>query len=483
MRPSSDSATPTDSDVLDLGRICSLVDQRLFARILFEFKPGYGLYQLPRSEAPELTLADGPGESLATILKNYQLTPRDRILLSYSVARAYWQFYDSELMRKKWSSETIWFMPTINSEHKDALPLQAFVTFPFDAPDQHVEDFIEDLKVPLNHRCPRVFALGILLLEIGLARPFPTRVFKNLNSQVNFDHTTAMNLLQTLRKTKWHGFSHMKYFVDAVEYCLDGGNFVQDTDPVDSSRRRPQRSEKQKAMSSRRKNLYNRVVRPLAWLAIKGFNSNSAETTYINKIANSTAPTVQGHLPTPETPIKPREGTFHSSLATSSNWIQNLKRISAHVDRIRSQLEITTPIRIAILDTGVNLDMPYYQDEEYGDDRIEQIECFRDFLSPDSSSERDDFGHGSLMARLIAESTPFESTPFANIMVARVAKNTKDLAKCQDKIAEVLFTRHHLPSAELTLIGYSMGGKSRSRHNFHVLRVPKETSRDLRSHP
>lgn len=106
---------------------------------------------------------------------------------------------------------------------------------------------------------------------------------------------------------------------------------------------------------------------------------------------------------------------------------------------------MTTPIRVAILDTGVNLDMPYYRDEEYGEDRIGQVECFRDFLDPnhpyerdsERDSERDDFGHGSLMARLVAESTPFESTPFANIMVARVARNTRDLAKCQDKIAEV----------------------------------------------
>ncbi|KAH7305786.1 hypothetical protein B0I35DRAFT_483543 [Stachybotrys elegans] len=434
--PLSDLGATTDSEILDHGRICALVEEKMFARIRFEFKPEYGLYQLPRSEAQELIPAAGQGESLASILRHYWLTPRDRILLSYSVARTYWQFYDSELMRRKWNSETIWFMPTTNSECKDALPLQAFISFPFDAHSDHVQEFIHDLRIPLNHRCPRVFALGILLLEIGLARPFPTRRFKDLNSQANSDHTTAMNLLQTLRKSKWDGFSHMRYFIDAVEYCLDGGNFIQNANDLDYGRRKPQLSENQNDFSMRRKNLYNRVVRPLAWLAVKGFNSNSAGTTYINKMANARATATVGLTPHAQT--NTREVNFHSGLTTPSNWMQNLKGMSAHVDRIWSELGITTPVRVAILDTGVNCEMPFYQDEEYGDDRLQQVEYFRDFLTLDSSSKRDDFGHGSLMARLVAESTPFESTPFVTIMVARVARNTRDLAKCQDKIAEAI---------------------------------------------
>ncbi|RSL91789.1 hypothetical protein CEP51_000029 [Fusarium floridanum] len=445
--PPNDSTVTTGAAILDEGQICSLVDQPLFARILFEFSPEYDLYQLPRSEVQELILAAGQGESLANILRNYGLTPGNKVLLSYSIARAYWQFYDSELMRKKWSSDTIWFMPT--AEHIDKLPLKAFVSFPFDSPDGHIDDYIHDLRMPLNHRCPRVFALGILLLEIGLAKPFPTRVFNNLNSQVNFDHKTAINLLKTLRETKWNGFSNMRYFVDAVEYCLEGGNFVQDEDDLGPAGREPQPCEKKSDMSLRRKNLYDNVVRPLAWLAVKGFNSNAVGTTYISRIANSTVTTAQRPPPTIEAPIKLKDGAFHSGITTPSNWMQNLKRISAHVDSIRSQLELTEPIRVAILDTGINYDMPYYEDDDYGDNRIDQVECFRDFLEPEVPSQKDksqpeflskkdDFGHGSLMARLVADTTPFESTPFVKIMVARVARNTEDLTECQDKIAEAI---------------------------------------------
>ncbi|RSL95809.1 hypothetical protein CEP52_011857 [Fusarium oligoseptatum] len=379
-RSLSDSDAATDSYWLDHGHICSLLDREEFARILLEFKPVDRLYQLPSSEAPQFRLAAGRGQSLASILQHYHLTPRDRVSLSYSVARTYWQFYDSELMRRKWSSESIWFMPTSSDDHKDELPLQAFVSFPFESPNHRIEDFIDDLKVPLNHRCPRVFALGVLLLEIGCGSPFTTPVHQNLSSQANFDHSTANNLLQKLRNSKWDGFSHMNYFVGAVEYCLDGKNFIQDS--PDSTRRRSQPLKKQQDISERRKNLYNRVVRPLGWLAVKGFKTRSSGTAYIRKIRNAAVTTAQGLPARPKAFVRPKMGKFHNGSTASNNWIQSLVRISAYIDDRRVQLDLTSPIRVAILDTGINYNMPYYEDEEYADNRINQVESFCDFLEP-----------------------------------------------------------------------------------------------------
>ncbi|KAK7424537.1 hypothetical protein QQX98_000502 [Neonectria punicea] len=232
----------------------------------------------------------------------------------------------------------------------------------------------------------------------------------------------------------------MRYFVDAVEYCIDGGNFFQDTDSSSPAQHDYQSSKpykKEKDFSARRKNLYNRVVRPLAWLALKGFNGNSSGTTYINRIADTAAPCPPLSS---ATCLKPQEGTFHSgSSASSSSWMEKLKGISAHVDRQWTVHGMKDPIRVAILDTGINPGMPFYQDEDYGDDRMKQIECFRDFVSSENSLNAEDgFGHGSLMARLVAESTPFDSAPFTRIIVARVARNTKELIKYQDNIAEAI---------------------------------------------
>jgi hypothetical protein len=355
--------------------------------------------------------------------------------LSYAIARAYCQFYDSALMRRRWSSDNIWFMPAAeNGDHR--LPLRAFVGFPFDDPDETPEDFIQDLRIPLHHRCPRIFALGILLLEIGLGRPFPTRVFKKLTSQVNFDYTTASKLLETFRKETWNGFSHKKYFIDAVEYCIDGGNFMHDLTEQRGNAGRSNASGEPQDRSKRRKNLYSRVVQPLAWLSIKGFNSNSTEVPYLSRIPEPD--TIQSPTPGPVDASEEEGGGFHSGLAVStSNWLRNLKAISSYVDQKRNAIDGVKPIKVAILDTGINTSMPFFQDEDYGSDRRGQIELFKDFVDTDVGSTVDEFGHGSLMSRLVAETTAFESTPFAKIMVARVAKNTKLLLKSQDKVAEV----------------------------------------------
>lgn len=364
-------------------------------------------------------------------------------MLSYSVARTYWQFYDSDLMKTKWSSETISFMPTANNHGQaDQLPLRAFVSFPFNVPDHTPEDFIHDLKIPLHHRCPRIFALGILLLEIGLGRPFPTRVFKNLTSQVNFDYTTATNLLETLRKTKWDGFNHMRYFIDAVEYCIDGGNFIRDTsDPASPyhDHQRSKDSNEEKSVEKRRRSLYHMVVQPLAWLAIKGFKSNSSGITYLNKIPD---PKPLNYTRSGFSDGKRQEGGFHNAQPAGGSWLEKLKGISFLVDKRRKKHNITTPINVAILDTGIDIDMPFYLDEDDGEDRKGQIEVFKDFIGdPDDPSKAVDyFGHGSLMARLVADATPFESAPFTKLMVARVAKSTEELPKRQDTIAEVGYT-------------------------------------------
>ncbi|KAH8885491.1 subtilisin-like protein [Thozetella sp. PMI_491] len=433
--PPQKSSTAVESDILATGRFCTFLEEQLFTRLSFILEPGIGLYHVPESHRQELIPAAGSGEPLASILRHYRLTPRDRIMLSYAIAQAYWQFYDSELMRTKWTSQTIWFMPASNDiSLGDQLPLQAFVSFPFGVLNDPPEDSIQNPDIYLNHRCPRIFALGVLLLEIGIANPFPTRPFQNPVSQANFDHKIATNQLERLRQIKWPGFSHMRYFIDAVEYCIEGSNFIQDPSDQNSTPQNSRRSEPhdvQKGYAERRKNLYNRVVRPLAWLAEKGFRKSATGVTYIHRIADPTPLSRVRSVPQDA----PQEGEFCSiQSAPPSRWLENLKGISEYVDRKRNEHGIVTGVRVAILDTGINTTLPFYLDEDDGHSRLKRVACWRDFVNPDNASNKmDDFGHGTFMARLVAE-----CAPFAEIMVARIAKNTKDLAKCQNNIAEAI---------------------------------------------
>jgi hypothetical protein len=396
------------------------------------FKPDVGLCQLPEPQVQELFPAAGRGESLASILRNYHLTPQDKIVLGYAIARAYWQFYDSDLMRARWSSETIHFMPAID-DTGGRLPLRAFVSFPFGMPGEPLEDSILDISVPLNHRCPRVFALGVLLLEIGLATPFPTRTFRSQVSQVNFDHKTAKNQLKTLRAEKWLGFSHAKYFVDAAEYCIEGSNFANDAADLRGSAVTTT-MDTQKSVEARRKNLFDHVVRPLTWLAETGFQKSSAGTTYIRKVvAQPPAPGLT-HL-SPTGPANPHgDVAFHSGPTNRpGRWMDQLKAISAQVNDRRRAHAITKPVRVAILDTGLSSAMEYFQDEDDGPQRLSQVVGWKDFVdSSNAAIMVDEFGHGTLMARLVVE-----AAPFAELLIARVSRNTKELPRCKDNIAQV----------------------------------------------
>ncbi|CAM1506236.1 Fc.00g058770.m01.CDS01 [Cosmosporella sp. VM-42] len=135
-----------------------------------------------------------------------------------------------------------------------------------------------------------------------------------------------------------------------------------------------------------------------------------------------------------EEPTSRKEASFHSGRSISLKcWLDNLKGISAEVDSKRNKHGVTARVRVAILDTGLSPGMAFFQDEDDGPRRLNQITRWRDFVDPTNLSlMADDFGHGTLMARLVAE-----CAPFAEIMVARVARSTKELIKCQKNVAEV----------------------------------------------
>jgi hypothetical protein len=323
-------------------------------------------------------------------------------------------------------------MPAID-DAGGRLPLRAFVSFPFGMPGEPLEDSILDISVPLNHRCPRVFALGVLLLEIGLATPFPTRTFRNQVSQVNFDHKTAKNQLKTLRAEKWLGFSHAKYFVDAAEYCIEGSNFANDAADLRGSAVATA-MDTQKSVEKRRKNLFDHVVRPLAWLAETGFQKSSAGTTYIRKVVARPPAPVPTYLSQASPASQQEDVAFHNGPITRpGRWMDQLKAISAHVNDRRRTHAITKPVRVAILDTGLSSAMEYFQDEDDGPQRLSQVIGWRDFVDTSNAATMvDEFGHGTLMARLVVE-----AAPFAELLIARVARNTKELPRCKDSIAQV----------------------------------------------
>lgn len=57
---------------------------------------------------------------------------------------------------------------------------------------------------------------------------------------------------------------------------------------------------------------------------------------------------------------------------------------------------------------------------------------FKDFVDPENDIAKDEFGHGTLMFHLIKK-----CSPSTEIMVGRIARSTRDLQHCKDKISKV----------------------------------------------
>ncbi|KAI1826539.1 hypothetical protein F4861DRAFT_545583 [Xylaria intraflava] len=412
------------------GDFCKILEREINARIILSFKHGHGLFLLSDSEVLSQEFQAGRGEPLKSVLEQYDLTPKDKVMLSYAIARSYWKYYDSGLMNAKWTSDTIWFMSGEGEEHEDQLPLCAYVPLPTDPSGDTTPDILD--QGLLTHRCPRIFDLGLLLLQIGLAKPFRTGKRRYEVSQANLNHRIALNSLLELEKTDWAGFTNSKkYYDNAIKFCLDSRNFTAQPKQRKSTRQGDgtpsglaSTSDWQAGISRRRKILFRNVVLPLAWLA-KGFGTQAGDITYARK--KPSPPLQRGISNIPQ--ISDSEALFHSHIVPDK-WLRDLKLISVEVERKRRRCRVGTPVRIAILDTGLNKDLDAFRSKI---ELLQNIVGEKDFVKPGTPIMTDTFGHGTFMARLI-----MECAPNIEILVARVAENTRQLERSGENIKEAI---------------------------------------------
>lgn len=421
----SENSTVVDGNASPPPAFCNLVDTQHFARVEIGFDPCKGHFQLHRHKLLESEPGPGQGENLAGVLRRFQLTPKDKVILAYTIAQAYHHFYDSDLMRIKWTSEAIWFMPP--TMERDEIPLRPYLIFPFGTRDDPEDDFVDNAR--LVHQHPRILAIGILLQEIGLSRPFQSIPQRNSISQANCDHKIADNRLRELKEQKWEGFTHKSVFDKAVEYCIREGKLLVDRQnrlrPVGTATDLLAKAlpETQYGVLVRRQKFYKNVVLPLKWLAETGFRHQIGSKLCIRR--NPRADDLSTELPNTEllNQLPQPEASFHSARAVKpEKWLEDLNLIGMTVERQRCAHKVKTTIRVAILDTGI-----YEKDNDNTSWRVKEK---RDFVN--NTVMTDTFGHGTLMAQLV-----MNCAPSAEIVIARVAKSTKELEGSQENIKDV----------------------------------------------
>lgn len=408
------------SPKVQITGFCKMLRTEINARVLLEVGD-QGLLKHEDVFALHHEAIPGLGIPLLHVLEQYQLDTPEKIMLSHAIAREFWQLYETKMMLAKWSSSNIWFMPNSNDPNA-LLPCKPYISFPFDYAQYDLEEHSSN---GLIHKYPRIFSLAILLLEISLGRPIQT---SQLNKQeiyfaghMNKDFFTASKLFTELKDQSWGEYTGKHIFDEAINACMTHLNFTSDlqTQPAE-------------CLSERRHALYEKVVKPLQWLA--GSFSDGAvaclkrRTTFESQHIFINPRSVQIDELCPST-----FASFYSGrIVAPEKWLDDLKRIGRYIHHLKHQnakLNEVRPIRVAILDSGCSLAAPYFQDGSGA--RANCIKAYKDFVDQ-SDDKKDSFGHGTFMATLV-----IEAAPNAELYVARVAENTAELDGSEATIGQV----------------------------------------------
>lgn len=261
------SGSPTDkqsSQVVQVGKFCELLRTPVGdVRICLNVQAGQ-LRDKEEIDEVDQYILHQPSIPLAKALQLRRLSTRMKIALSYILAQSFWQFYNSDWMKSRWTSEFIHFMleksfdDVRDAEEPKIKACNPCYSFRFNDSDS---DFVEHCVAPkIRHRYPRVLALGILLLEIGGKAPPPEDVaglsqLQSIILKINNDWATGKSVLKSQR---WPDFDFKssgtiaQTYKTVVENCFDENIFKTDAD------QRPDQG-----IEDRRTIFYERIVYPL----------------------------------------------------------------------------------------------------------------------------------------------------------------------------------------------------------------------------
>ncbi|PYH72818.1 S8 family peptidase [Aspergillus vadensis CBS 113365] len=410
----------------DKGQFCRLLDLAKGWRLCLSIEDQelYHFFEPHKQKVDHI-----PGISLAKVLSTYHLTSRMKLVLAYIIAYSVWQYYDTDWMRTKWTSETIQFMRESDTSGGRGQG-KLFTWKPYVSVHFNDEDPLcyEQYKVPgMVHVYPRIRALGIMLVEIGLGFPLPKRENQgqSLAAEVNAELLTAINYARD--EERWKNFDYPDY-MNSIRHCLEPGTFDQAACVEGLSA-----YEQRQHLKQRRNILYEKVVFPLENL-LQGTKwidnyEKIAPLSVLSQDAKIEEATVPENLDKGKAPERRRKRT--ESEKNASNWLLDLKEFNrelAQVAPAAGSRGVSRSVRIAILDTGYDDNAPFF----FSPDVMERLKGWKDWV--DGSSQPEDcHGHGTHLVSLV-----LKCAPDADIYVARISESPHQLLNSSDKVAEAI---------------------------------------------
>jgi nucleoside phosphorylase len=272
-------------------------------------------------------VSSGMGISLADVLIQYELSVKQKLSLAHSVALSFWKYYESQLMHRAWTSDTIWFMPEPDLlDGSKRLPLRTYIGFYPEAAECSYDASEFVMTNFLIHRCPRIQYLALVLLQIGLGSPFRLPSSDKQNFQLNTDYSIASAKLEELRSVPWVNFVHKDIFTGAIEKCLK----------FDVLTGKDKNSDTSGSLASRRRLIYEMVVSPLERLN-KSFRRTNAQVDYLS---------IKQPIPVPES--EESHSSIPTSLSATNNSVEDDARAEVFRMRPTDRLGFETAIICAL---------------------------------------------------------------------------------------------------------------------------------------
>lgn len=233
---------------------------------------------------------------------------------------------------------------------------------------------------------------------------------------------------------EWDDFKWKDYFIRAVETCLDSSNFRNSHKARISSRVSGQGPDGRKDVSreERRNTFYKKVVAPLHWLATVGFGEAVEVPTVAlqhTAVSSFSLANDKGSRIFWES-LRARCSFFTGDVASTKGFLGDLQIIAEHISRCRRQAGTGKAIKVAILDSGCDTTLPFFQNPQ----RSKRLKRWKDFTSDESADAVDQYGHGTLMASLL-----MNIAPIVDVYIARITRNTNDLEAGAASIARVCY--------------------------------------------
>ncbi|KAK4168330.1 hypothetical protein QBC43DRAFT_310098 [Cladorrhinum sp. PSN259] len=415
--------------------------------------------------------------SLDRVLRDHDPVAKKRLLLAYMLAKSFWQYYDSDWMNVRWTTTAVQFFhePRVDDDNDDdnddnddaeagLLDESPYLTISLHSDQNQSSALLSAEHLPTEsvvHRYPRLLALGTLLLEIGRKKrrrdatsTCQGRSQKEVETIEERISTDLNDILSALRRKTWPKLDIQEEARQTCRIVLKNCSNPKlfDEEPVSSA---SAGENGMHTIEERRAIIYRRIVYPLKHLLEKLGWVHRLEN--VQRQADAEETRAGGHG-TKASFLNSHDSDRESSRQKAQDWLLRIQ--TSDVTKILFEgFKVRSPpqrIRIAVLDTGYDPNSIFFRDGV----RKRRIQMWRDMTTADATTARDEQGHGTHVLSLL-----MKVIPAADFYVARVARNTGELADSISNVARAIKWASEEHHVDIISMSFGFDGEIRDAQN------------------